>query len=86
MLIDRVIAQPAPIVFLLWGAHAQAVAPRVEAAGRHAVLMANHPSPLAARRPPRPFIGCGHFSRANQHLVAAGRGSVDWALVNRPSA
>ena len=28
------------------------------------VLKANHPSPLSARRPPVPFIGCGHFRTA----------------------
>ena len=52
--------------YLLWGAHAQAKAPLVVQAGqgRHLVLKANHPSPLSARRAPRPFIGCGHFSQA----------------------
>jgi uracil-DNA glycosylase len=33
-------------------------------ASRHKVLLANHPSPLSALRPPLPFIGCGHFSEA----------------------
>ena len=36
----------------------------------HKVLLANHPSPLAARRAPRPFIGCRHFSQANAFLAA----------------
>jgi uracil-DNA glycosylase len=80
MIVNHVIAQASPSVFMLWGAHAQTVAPRVEGAGRHRVLMANHPSPLAARRPPRPFIGCGHFGAANRFLLGAGRGGVDWSL------
>jgi uracil-DNA glycosylase len=66
-------------VFMLWGAHAQAKAPRIAACGgdRHLVLSANHPSPLSARRPPTPFLGCGHFGRANAFL-GAGR-AIDWA-------
>jgi uracil-DNA glycosylase len=44
----------------------------------HEVLQANHPSPLSARRPPRPFLGCGHFSRANGFLSLHGRGHIDW--------
>jgi uracil-DNA glycosylase len=34
------------------------------------VLTANHPSPLSARRPPEPFIGCRHFSQVNTLLRA----------------
>ncbi len=69
-----------PTAFLLWGAHAQAFAPRVEVAGRHRVLACNHPSPLSARRGPVPFIGCGHFGEARRFLVATGRGDLDWSL------
>ena len=74
-LIEAVAARPRRIAFLLWGAHAQAKAPLVErtAPGRHLLLRANHPSPLSARRPPEPFIGCGHFGR----LRAEGL-DVDW--------
>jgi uracil-DNA glycosylase len=72
---------PAPKVFMLWGTHAQAQRPRIMAAGgAHRVLVSNHPSPLAALRPPLPFIGCGHFGLANRHLAEAGRGAVAWAL------
>lgn len=52
-----------PKVFMLWGAHAQSKQPLIDDS-RHLVLTANHPSPLSALRPPAPFIGCGHFSRA----------------------
>jgi uracil-DNA glycosylase len=71
----------APKVFLLWGAHSQAKAPLLGPdGGPHRVLQCNHPSPLAATRPPTPFIGCGHFTQVNRHLSAVGRGGVDWSL------
>jgi len=54
-----------PCVFMLWGAHAQSKRPLIDGQ-RHLVLVANHPSPLSALRPPIPFIGCGHFSQARQ--------------------
>jgi uracil-DNA glycosylase len=69
-------------VFMLWGAHAQAKRPLIEAGGgRHLVLESNHPSPLSATRPPAPFIGCGHFSAANRFIAERGLGpTIDWAL------
>ncbi|MEY4507664.1 MAG: hypothetical protein RL297_2242 [Pseudomonadota bacterium] len=70
-------ADPAPKVFVLWGVHAQRTATAIDGR-RHAVLMANHPSPLSARRGPTPFLGCGHFSQANRWLEAQGQKPVDW--------
>jgi uracil-DNA glycosylase len=67
-------------VFMLWGAHAQAKAAWPQAAGRHLVLQANHPSPLSARRGPLPFVGSGHFSAANHFLTAHGQTPIDWSL------
>lgn len=72
-LVALVAATASPCVYLLWGAHAQAKAPLIEATaaahGREVlVLQANHPSPLSARRPPVPFLGCGHFVRAREWL------------------
>lgn len=67
VLTDAVIRQVAagdrPIVFMLWGSHAQSKRALIDAQ-RHLVLTANHPSPLSALRPPLPFIGCGHFGEA----------------------
>src|SRR5699024_3456464 len=54
---------PQTIVFLSWGAHARGKRGLVGAGWRR-VLVANHPSPLSAPRPPLPFIGCGHFGQA----------------------
>ncbi len=73
----------APKVFMLWGAHAQAKVPLLVAAGgAHALLRANHPSPLSALRPPEPFLGCGHFGRANDFLQAVGNSKINWGLAN----
>jgi len=52
-----------PVVFMLWGSHAQSKRVLIDVK-RHKVLMSNHPSPLSAQRPPVPFIGCGHFGEA----------------------
>ena len=70
-LLVRVAAQAEPVVFMLWGAAAQRKRILVERTGQmvHLVLAANHPSPLSARRPPLPFIGCRHFSAANAFLT-----------------
>lgn len=75
-LVRAVAGQARPCVFMLWGAHAQALAPQISAADL--VLTANHPSPLSARRLPQPFMGCGHFSAANRWLAAQGQKTVGW--------
>ena len=64
-----------PVVFMLWGAHAQSKRALIDA-GRHKVLIANHPSPLSALRPPLPFIGCGHFGHARSWREGQGTGAV----------
>ncbi len=71
-----------PLVVLLWGAHAQQHWARACPSHHRTVvtLCANHPSPLSARRPPQPFLGCGHFGQANRLLQAAGQSPVRWAL------
>lgn len=74
------ISDSTPKVLMLWGAHAQQRVPPAEAGEPHCRLLSNHPSPLSALRPPRPFMGCGHFSQANRFLSARGRGAVDWRL------
>lgn len=67
-LTDAAIAQvaqgPRPLVFMLWGRHAQAKRVLIPSDKGHLVLCANHPSPLSALRPPVPFIGCSHFGQA----------------------
>ncbi|HEY1090203.1 MAG TPA: uracil-DNA glycosylase [Burkholderiaceae bacterium] len=77
-LIETAARDAAPKVFMLWGAHAQAKASLIAAAGpTQLLLQANHPSPLSATRPPAPFIGCGHFSAASNWLSRHGR-ALKW--------
>ena len=66
-------------MFLLWGSYAQAKGKLIDTR-RHRVLKAPHPSPLSAHRG---FIGCGHFSLANDHLRAHGQTPIDWRLPPR---
>ncbi len=81
-LVEQVAGSASPCVYFLWGAHAQAKAPLIEATararGREAlVLMTNHPSPLSASRGPVPFLGSGQFERARRWLEERGvRGVV----------
>lgn len=77
-LIRLVAHDPAPKAFLLWGAHAQAKQTLLPHNSGHLVLTANHPSPLSARRPPIPFLGCGHFARVNAWLADQGKPPIDW--------
>lgn len=52
------------IVFMLWGSYAQKKGAVIDKS-KHLVLKAVHPSPLSAYRG---FLGCKHFSIANQYL------------------
>lgn len=62
------------VIFLLWGAHAQKKG-RIIDTQRHFILKAPHPSPLSAHRG---FLGCKHFSQANQLLKQQGQQPIDW--------
>jgi uracil-DNA glycosylase len=77
--VAAVAAREEPSVFLLWGSHARNKAMRVPGLteGRHLVLTAPHPSPLSAHSG---FLGCRHFSKANEFLAAKGRGAIDWRV------
>ncbi len=84
-LVRAVASQQRPLVFLLWGAHAQAKQDLIKsassAAGQtqtHLILTANHPSPLSAMRGPKPFLGCGHFGLTNAFLQAHGCTPIAW--------
>ena len=77
---DRVIAalneQRENVVFLLWGSHAQKKGQFIDRQ-KHCVLTAPHPSPLSAHRG---FLGCRHFSKANQYLQAHNIVQINWQL------
>ena len=75
---DRVISElnrkQTPVVFLLWGAHAQKKA-EIITNPIHYKLMTVHPSPLSASRG---FFGCKHFSKANAILRENGLEEIVW--------
>lgn len=62
------------LVFMLWGSYAQRKGQYIDRR-RHLVLTAVHPSPLSAYRG---FIGCGHFSQANNYLQQHGQAPIAW--------
>jgi uracil-DNA glycosylase len=64
------------VVFLLWGSYAQKKSAFIDSR-KHLILKAPHPSPLSAHRG---FIGCGHFSKANQYLQQLKKPPIDWRL------
>jgi uracil-DNA glycosylase len=79
-IVKAVACGASPVAFMLWGAHAQKLERliRQSACEDHVVLMANHPSPLSALRPPQPFIGCNHFSQVNAFLMQRGKKPISW--------
>ncbi|WP_114767215.1 uracil-DNA glycosylase [Vibrio rhodolitus] len=74
--IEAINQHNAGVVFLLWGSHAQKKGRFIDR-NKHHVLAAPHPSPLSAHRG---FLGCGHFSQANQLLTQQGLTPIDWTL------
>ncbi|MBU1818552.1 MAG: uracil-DNA glycosylase [Gammaproteobacteria bacterium] len=70
--IRHVAEGPRPVVFMLWGAHAQSKRAFIPQDRGHLVLTSNHPSPLSALRPPVPFIGNGHFGKARDFRTQHG--------------
>lgn len=70
--------RPDPLVFLLWGKSAQQKCQHLPfASSPHLLLKAPHPSPFSAHTG---FLGCGHFSKANQFLQKMGKSPIDWDL------
>ena len=64
-----------PFVFMLWGGNAKKQSVYLKNP-KHLVLCANHPSPLSANR--GGFLGCKHFSKANQFLIQNGIEPIIW--------
>lgn len=76
VVIQTISQQSQPVVFILWGNHAQKKAALIDSE-RHHMITSAHPSPLSARRG---FFGSKPFSRTNAFLQANGREPVDWRL------
>jgi uracil-DNA glycosylase len=83
-ILAAVATKPEPIVFLLWGTRAQALAKRYDVDGsRHIILASTHPSPRSARRATRcapTFVGSAPFRRANEELEARDLPRIEWDL------
>ena len=77
--IDALNREREGLVFMLWGSYAQKKGQLIDGS-RHCILRSVHPSPLSAHRG---FIGCGHFSAANQYLESRGEPPIDWSLPMR---
>lgn len=65
-----------PMVFLLWGSHAQKKQQLISS-GQHYIIQSPHPSPLSASRG---FFGSRPFSRTNQFLTSIGSAEIDWQI------
>ncbi len=61
------------LVFLLWGNFAKSKKELIDT-GKHYVLEAAHPSPLARGA----FFGCRHFSQTNRILESLGKEPINW--------
>lgn len=65
-----------PLVFILWGAHAQKIGAKITSP-KHLKIESAHPSPFSAARG---FFGSKPFSRTNEFLEKTGQTPVDWTL------
>ncbi|MCU5378048.1 uracil-DNA glycosylase [Bacillus cereus] len=79
---DRVIEllneREKPIIFILWGRHAQAKKKLITNT-KHHIIESVHPSPLSARRG---FFGSKPYSKVNTILVNMGEREIDWEIPN----
>lgn len=65
-----------PLVFILWGAHAQKVGAKITNP-KHLKIETAHPSPFSANRG---FFGSKPFSKTNDFLRKSNRGEIDWQI------
>lgn len=65
-----------PIVFVLWGSHAQKKRKLINAS-TNAIVEGVHPSPLSAKSG---FFGSRPYSTINRHLQSFGHSPIDWEL------
>ena len=87
-LVDRLInalaKQKPHLVWMLWGGHAQSKLSLIESGVDQLILQSSHPSGLGVYKTVRPFlepggkVSCGHFSKANQWLIAHQQPPIQW--------
>jgi uracil-DNA glycosylase len=62
------------LVFMLWGNYAKSKGEHIDRT-KHCVLEAAHPSPFSAYNG---FLGCKHFSKANEYLREHNKKEIEW--------
>ncbi|KQX66938.1 uracil-DNA glycosylase [Paenibacillus sp. Root444D2] len=67
-----------PVIFVLWGSHAQAKQRLIDTS-KHVIIKSVHPSPLSSYRG---FFGSKPFSQVNAHLRDFGNSEIDWQIPN----
>lgn len=63
------------LIFMLWGNDAKRKGSIIDE-NSHMVLKSVHPSPLAGNA----FLGCRHFSKANEYLYETTMTAIDWQI------
>lgn len=77
-IIELINKREKPVVFILWGKHAQAKKALVTN-DRHFIIEAPHPSPFSANRG---FFGSKPFSTCNTFLQSIGEAEINWTIPN----
>ena len=78
-IIEQLLKRKHPTVLMLWGAYAQKKVQHLHLhidPAIHLILKAAHPSPLSITG----FLGCRHFSKANEFLKKHDFPEIDWSL------
>jgi len=79
-IVKSLMEQKKPMVFLLWGKHAQKKWETFKTlynANHHLILTAAHPSPFSVHQG---FFGCRHFSKTNTWLEQHHLTPIDWKI------
>jgi uracil-DNA glycosylase len=74
--IKKINEKSSPVVFILWGAHAQQFKNEIDTK-KHFIIKSPHPSPLSASRG---FFGSKPFSKTNAFLKSNQIQQIDWSL------
>lgn len=75
-IIDVLSKRERPVIFILWGRHAQMKKERIDSS-KHFIIESTHPSPFSARNG---FFGSRPFSRSNAYLEKMGEAPIDWCI------
>ncbi|HEB9328250.1 TPA: uracil-DNA glycosylase [Campylobacter coli] len=73
--ISKLSLEKSGLIFMLWGNYAKSKKALIDTS-KHFILEAAHPSPLARTG----FLGCKHFSKANEILRNLGKNPINWQL------